>query len=159
MGKGGIIIGILGLLLGAGGLTMGLITFIDQQKMDFWYDYEEATYHPPDLEYKTIPNLYIIVELSAPATLYILFSTSTRILPNPASFADIIFYFWIDGIRLLDPTTRAGPFEGDATYQYYPVALQHLQTFSAGNHNISIVVWSETAGNMIRSSSIAANLV
>jgi hypothetical protein len=159
MGKGGVVLGLIGLLIGAGGLTLGLITFIGQQRMDFWYDYEEAQYYPPDLEYQTIADLYVIVDLDAPSTLHILFTTSTRILPNPASFADIIFYFWIDGVRLLDPITRAGPYEGDATYQYYPVALQHLQAFSAGTHNISIVVWSETAGNMIRSSSIAINRV
>ena len=157
MGKGGVIMGILGLLIGAGALALGFITFTNQQRMDFWYDSEVEPYYPPYVEYETIPNLYVIVELDAPSTLHILFTTSARILPNPASFADIIFYLYLDGVRLLDPYTRAGPFEGDATYQYYPVALQYSQIFSAGIHNISIIVWSETAGNMLRSSFIAVN--
>jgi len=67
----------------------------------------------------------------------------------------MIFYFWIDGVRLTNPFTRAGPYQGDATYQYYPVTLQYSQTLSKGTHNISIVVISETAGNLIRSSSLA----
>jgi hypothetical protein len=155
MGRGGVIVGVVALILGASGLGFGLITWIDQGKTDFWYDYKELEYYPPFAEFVTVPELYVIVELNAPATVHIIFSTSTRILPDPVSFADIFFYFWIDDERLLNPYTRAGPYEGDATYQYYPVILQHSLTLSAGTHNISIVVFSETSGNLIRQSSIA----
>jgi hypothetical protein len=157
MGKGGIIIGILGLLIGAGGLSLGLLTFIEQGKQDFWYDYKEAIYTPTAFDYYTVPDLYVIVELDAPATIRILFTTSTKILPDPITFADMIFYFWIDGSRLFDPFTRAGPYQGDATYQYYPVTLQHSQILTAGVHNISIVVFSETPGNLMRSSCLSVN--
>jgi hypothetical protein len=155
MAKGGIILGIIALILGAGGLGFGLITWIDQGKTDFWYDYKEDIYTPPDLVYETVPDLFVIVSLDTTATIHILFTTSTRILPNPGSYADMIFYFWIDGVRLSDPFTRAGPFQGTATYQYYPVVLQHSLILSAGIHNISISVISETAGNFMRSSCLA----
>ncbi|MFX1379751.1 MAG: hypothetical protein ACFFA4_11740 [Promethearchaeota archaeon] len=155
MGKGGIILGIIGLLLGASGLGFGLILFIDQGKRDFWYDYEATIYTPPYAEFKTVPDLFVIIGLDSPAIVHLLFTTSTRILPDPVSFADMIFYFWIDGVRLTEPFTRAGPYEGDATYQYYPVTLQYSQTLSAGIHNISVVVFSETAGNNMRHSSLA----
>ena len=69
----------------------------------------------------------------------------------------MIFYFWIDGVRLIDPFTRAGPYQGDVTYQYYSVALQHSQVLNAGIHNISISVISETPGNLMRSSCLAVN--
>ena len=68
-----------------------------------------------------------------------------------------MFIIWIDGLRLTQPFTRAGPYEGDATYQYYPVALQYAQTLSAGVHNISVSVITEVAGNNIRHSSLAVN--
>ncbi len=155
MAKGGIILGIIALILGASGLGFGMITWIDQGKTNFWYDYKQDIFTPPFAEYVTVPDLYVIVSLEAPATVHMLFTTSTRILPDPISFADMIFYFWIDGSRLLNPFTRAGPFEGDATYQYYPVAMQHSQLLSAGVHNISIVVFSETAANFMRESSLA----
>ncbi|MFX0057945.1 MAG: hypothetical protein ACFE85_16185 [Candidatus Hodarchaeota archaeon] len=155
MGRGGLILGLIALLLGASGLGIGLITWIDQGKTDFWYDYKGVEYYPPAYNYYTVPDLYVIVELNAPATVHIIFSTSTRILPDPGSFADILFYFWINEERLLNPYTRAGPYQGDATYQYYPVILQHSLTLSAGTHNISIVVFSETPGNLIRQSAIA----
>jgi len=156
MGKGGLVLGVIALILGASGLGFGLITWIDQGKTDFWYDYEEAIFTPnPAAVYLNVPNLYVIIELDASATIHMLFTTSTRILPDPVSFADMIFYFWIDGERLLNPFTRAGPYQGDATYQYYPVALQYSQLLTAGIHNISIVVFSETAGNFMRHSALA----
>ncbi|MFX1429070.1 MAG: hypothetical protein ACFFCY_02750 [Promethearchaeota archaeon] len=157
MGKGGIILGIIALILGAGGFGFGIVTWMDQGKRDFWYVYNENIFTPPHLEYVTIPDLYVIVNLDAPATVHMLFTTSTRILPDPVTFADMIFYFWIDGVRLTQPFTRAGPYQGDATYQYYPVALQYAQTLSAGVHNISVSVITEVAGNNIRHSSLAVN--
>lgn len=162
MAKGGIILGIIALILGAGGLGFGFITWINQGdtyiyhgSAEYWYDYKEEIYTPTSGIYVTVPDLYVIFFLNSSATVHMLFTTSTRILPDPVSYADMLFYFWIDGVRLFDPFTRAGPFQGTATYQYYPVALQHSLTLSAGTHNVSISVISETAGNFMRSSSLA----
>ena len=155
MGKGGAVLGIIALLLGIGGLGFGVINWIDQGKTDFWYDYKEAIYTPPDLVYVTVPDLYVIIELDTSATLHLLFTTSTKILPDPLSYADMIFRFYIDGTQIDNPFTRAGPFEGYATYQYIPVTLQHSLTMSAGTHNISIIVISETAGNFMRDSCLS----
>jgi hypothetical protein len=162
MAKGGIILGIIAIILGAGGLGFGFITWINQGdtyiyqgSAEFWYDYKGVEFYPTSLIYVTVPDLYVIFFLNSSATVHMLFTTSTRILPDPSGFADMLFYFWIDGVRLSDPFTRAGPYQGDATYQYYPVALQHSQVLSAGAHNISIAVFSETAGNLIRQSALA----
>jgi len=51
------------------------------------------------------------------------FSASTKILPDPISYADILFYFMIDGVRLVNPYARVGPYEGQATYNYLSVCL------------------------------------
>lgn len=165
MAKGGIVLGVIALLLGAGGLGFGLITWINQQSTqltqsppEFWYDYKEEIYTPPDLIYVNVPDLYVIVELVDAAMVHLLFTASSRILPDTLGFADMLFYFWIDGVQLTDPFTRAGPYQGDATYQYYPVVLQHSQILAAGIHNISITVFSETAGNFIRSSCLSVTL-
>jgi len=170
MGKGGVILGIIALLIGGGGLGLAVLNWSELGSLeipeipttpekDFWYSYKEAIYTPPDLNYVTVPDLFVIVELSNMTTLHLLFTTSTRILPDPVSFADMIFYFWIDGTRLLNPFTRAGPYEGTATYQYIPVALQFVLEMSTGTHNISISVFSETAGNLMRDSVLAVNIV
>jgi hypothetical protein len=170
MGKGGVILGIIALLIGGGGLVLAVFNWSELGSLeipevpttpekDFWYSYRESIYTPPDLEYVTIPNLFVIVELSNMTTLHLLFTTSTRILPDPVSFADMLFYFWIDGTRLLHPFTRAGPYEGTATYQYIPVALQFVLELPTGTHNISISVFSETAGNFMRESTLTVSMV
>ena len=169
MGKGGTILGIIGILIGAGGLGFGYINWATLTQLscdceqtivyesNIWNDYESAIFTPTFVAYETIPNLYVIVDLGAPARLYVTFSASTRILPNPVSFADIFFYFMIDGTRLLNPYTRVGPYEGTSTYDYHSVTLQYFNTlFPAGSHNISIVVWSETTGNNIRECMLTA---
>jgi len=57
----------------------------------------------------------------------------------------------IDGVRLVNPYARVGPYEGQATYNYLSVCLQYFNgLFPGGRHNISIVVISETGGNQIR---------
>jgi hypothetical protein len=151
MGKGGTILGIIGLLIGAGGLGMGLINWTAQSQVRIWNDYEPNYFTAPDLSFETIPNLYVIVDLSSPVQLYVTFSASTKILPSPGNFADILFYFMVDGTRLLNPYTRVGPYDGTSTYEYLSVCLQYFNAlFPAGRHNISIAYFSETGGNVIR---------
>ena len=157
MGKGGNILGIIGILIGAGGLGFALITWTNQSQVNIWNDYESDYFTAPDLSYETVPNLYIIVETSSPVQLYVTFSALAWLLPDPVSYADIIFYFMIDGTRLLNPYTRVGPYKGNSTYDFHSVILQYFDaSFPAGRHNISIVVWSETTGNIIRESLLTA---
>jgi hypothetical protein len=174
MAKGGVVLGVLALLIGASGLGFGLITWINQNAeqgvvqgetwhtivvtnttIEFWYIYKEEIFTPTDLVYTPVPGLYALIDLNVSTPVYMLFTTSTKILPNPVSYSDMLFYFWIDGVRLDHPFTRAGPYQGDATYQYYPVTLQHFQLLSAGIHNISVGVFSEIAGNFMRDSALA----
>ncbi len=123
--------------------------------MNIWNDYEETIFYPTFAEYETIPDLYIILDLSSPVQLYVLFSASTRINTNPTGYCDIIFYFFIDDVRLYHPFNRVGSYEGGSSVDYFSVTLQYFNpSFSAGRHNISVIVWSETAGNMIRDSSL-----
>jgi hypothetical protein len=171
MGKGGVILGIIALIIGGGGLGLAFLNWSELGSLeipevpttpekDFWYSYREAFYYPPGLEYVTVPNLFIIVELSNITTLHLLFTTSTKIVPDPFGYADMLFYFWIDGTMLLNPVTRAGPFQENSTYQFIPVALQFvLLEMPTGTHNISISVFSETPGNGMRSSVLAVNKV
>ena len=93
------------------------------------------------------------MEIGAPVSLYLSFTSSARVLPDPASFADILFYFAMDGVRLTSPFTRVGPYQGQDTYDYHSVSLTYvIDEASPGVHNFAIVVFSETAGNFIRES-------
>jgi hypothetical protein len=151
MGKGSAILGIIGILIGAGGLGFGIITWMEQSQVNIWNDYEVNIFYPTLAAYETIPNLYVIIDLSSPVQLYVTFSASTRLNPNPTSLGDIIFYFMIDDVILPTPSNRVGSYEGGSTNDYFSVILQYFNhSFSARRHNISVVVWSDAVGNMIR---------
>jgi hypothetical protein len=177
MGKGGIVLGIIGIMLGAGGLGFGFLIWSNQgtiqENLDdtdndiedtqdilslhrIWYNSHEDIFYPPYLVYEPIPNMSIIVDLGAPVSLHLLFTCSARILSDSTSFSDVFFYFMIDGVRELSPWTRVGPYEGVSTYEYHSVALQHFYPqMTPGTYNFTVVVLSERAGNFIRESTFS----
>jgi len=69
MGKVGTILGIIGILLGAGGLGFGFINWGNQSQVRIWNDYESNIFTPTTLVYETIPNLYVIVDSGSPVQL------------------------------------------------------------------------------------------
>ncbi|MFX1485270.1 MAG: hypothetical protein ACFFCP_19005 [Promethearchaeota archaeon] len=170
MSRAGVALAIIGIIIGASGIWFGYTAWSNQAEIQarltsvedqvnsqspqgFWYSSNEDIFTPTDLVYEVVPNMNISLEIGAPVSLYLSFSSSARVLPNPASFADILFYFVIDGVRLASPFTRVGPYEGQDTYDYHSVSLTHvIDEASPGVHDFAIVIFSETAGNFIRSS-------
>jgi len=160
MGKGGAVLGILGILLGAAGIGFGFINWMNQPELPnepHWYSYYETDFAPsPIIEYKTIPNISIVFELGAPMSLHLLFTCSARCYGDAASFSDLFFYFMINDVRKTDmPWARVGSYESNTNYEYYTVSLQHnIDVMPPGVYNITVVVLSERLGNFIRESSL-----
>ncbi|MFX1263402.1 MAG: hypothetical protein ACFFAZ_15080 [Promethearchaeota archaeon] len=170
MSKAGVALAIIGIIIGASGFWYGYTAWSGQAEIQarltnvedqlnsqspqgFWYSSNEAIFTPTDLTYEVVPNMTISLEIGAPVSLYLSFTSSARTLPNPATFADILFYFMVDGVRLTNPFTRVGPYEGQDTYDYHSVSLTHVIDEAApGVHDFTIVVFSEMAGNFIRAS-------
>jgi hypothetical protein len=155
MGKGGAVLGIIGILIGAGGLGFGFLgwnsAIVNQTKLtelendfinqlnstlftlfglapeDSWYSYYDGPFTPlPALVYMPIPNISIVFELTVPMSLHLLFTSSARCLGNATSFSDLFFYFMINDVRQIDlPWTRVGSFESNTNFEYYSVSLQH----------------------------------
>ena len=159
MGKGGSILGIIGILLGAGGLGFGFMAWNTQNNMqaslatqDIWsqYDGDSFTVNPA-YAYLYIPNMSIVFDLATTASIHILFTCSAVIVPEPTEYAGISFFFSVDGIRLLEPRVDVGPYEGSSTIDYFSVALQHfVPSFSSGTHNISVMVYSAETTHYVR---------
>ena len=159
MGKGGSILGIIGILLGAGGLGFGFMAWNSQNNMqaslaaqDIWYQYDGDlfTMNPIDT-YLQIPNMSIVFDLATTASIHILFTCSAVINPIPTDYSGISFYFIVDGIQLIEPRLDVGSYEGSSTSDYFSVALQHfIPNFSAGAHNITVVGYSESNPNSVR---------
>jgi len=159
MGKGGIILGLIGLLLGAGGLGLGVINFMNQPSIyhpTIFYSYRDTDFYPnPASVYLPIPNISLVFEIGDPVSLHLLFTCSARCLGDSISFSDMFFYFMINGVRQLDmPWARTGSFESNTNYEYTTVTLQHYFTVTTpGIYNITVVVLTERLSNFIRESS------
>ncbi len=184
MGKGGTVLGLIGIILGAGGLGFGYFIWAGQATLatnltdtqnnqgtlasdladtqntlalhDIWYSYYTSIFLPPYLDYGVIPNISIVVDLVAPVSLHLLFVSAAKCLPDPVEFRDLFFYFMIDDVRLTSPWTRVGPFEGVSTYEYSSVSLQHfIPVMPPGVYNITVVALSEYSANFIRESTFS----
>ena len=130
MGKGGIILGLIGLLLGASGLGLGVINFMSQPTI--YYSYRDTDYMPtPALVYIPIPHLALVFEISGPVSLHPLFTCSARCYGDAVSFSDLFFYFMINDVRQTDmPWARTGGYESNTNYEYSTVSLQHYFTLT-----------------------------
>ena len=149
--KGGAGLAIIALLISVGSTGFTFYSWYTQPKVPlFWSEVDETIFIPPLLSYETV--LFIEFELTSNHTLHLLYTGSSRILPNTISFADIIFKFKINDELLDEPFTRSGPYEGQSTYDYIPVTLQHvLENVGPGIYNISVQALTEEAGNHVRS--------
>jgi hypothetical protein len=152
-GKGGTALALIALIIGAGGAGFAFYSWYSQPEIpaqpQFWSNYNATEYYAP---YSTYGNvIYVEFDLEMNYTLHLLYTGSTKILANPISFADMFFKFEVNGELLDNPFTRAGPYQGDSTYDYIPVTLQHvLVNVGPGYYNISVQSMTEEAGNLVR---------
>ena len=155
MGKGGIILGVLALLLGAGGLGFGVVNYINQPTI--YYSYQGASYTPnPASVYIPIPNLALRFEIVGPVSLHLLFTCGARCRGDAVDYSDLFFYFMINDVRQTNmPWTRVGGYESNTNYEFSTVSLQHYFTLTTpGVYNITVVVRSERLGNIIYQASL-----
>ena len=169
MGKGGIILGLIGLLLGAGALGLGYINYMDNLNytnpptIDYnvnlpivYYSYRDTDFIPsPAMVHMPIPNIAIVFETEGPVALHLLFTCSARCFGDAVSFSDLFFYFMINDVRQTDmPWARVGGYESNTNYEYSTVSLQHYFTLTTpGEYNITLTILTESLGNFIRESS------
>ena len=159
MGKGSSILGLIGILLGAGGLGFGFMMWNTQNSMqaslaaqDIWFQYDGDSFTvDTSYTYLHIPNMSIVFDLATTASIHILFTCSVVIFPVPSDYSGISFYFSVDGIRLTEPRVDIGSYQGSSTVDYFSVTFQHfIPSFSSGTHNISVMVYSSETTHFVR---------
>ena len=161
MGKGGTILGLIGILIGAGGLAMGYfawssMTTLQTQLNSFentnnsWYTKYDGPYPvTPEHTVLEIPNLNITFELSVISSVYLSFTCNAEITTDP-SYSRLFFFFRVDGVNLTSPRSFVGNFNGGSTRDYFSVNLQHLiENMAAGSHNVSVGVSSDGTANTL----------
>jgi hypothetical protein len=157
MGKGGIILGLIGILIGAGGLTFGLIAWNSTTTIQTEFELNDAQYSKNDVTFFVnpaatvleIPNFNVTFELSSITTIYLSF-TCIASVTSAGSFSSVYFMFAVDGVLLTSPITRVGNFQGGSTTVYFSVSMQHLiENMVAGSHTVTVRVSSEVSTNSI----------
>ena len=161
MGKGGAILGLLGILIGAGALGFTFIVWSNQnniqsqitglQPQEIWYRYYGDIYDVTTINtYLTIPNMTLTIDLKNQASISLLFTGVAYLEGSISGRSDLIFYYYLDETIISDPIARVGTFYGNNSYYYQSVALQYfIEGWSAGTHNISMFVRSTVAINSI----------
>ncbi len=159
MGKGGAVLGIIGIILGAGAIGFAFIVWNTQNSIksdlaaeDIWYQYDEDIFSGiPTGMNVAIPNMSIIFELKTTMSIHILFTCAAITYPTAFTYTDMFFRFTVDGVLIQNPRARVGSYNEGSSNDFYSVALQHfIQDFPAGTHNITVMVWSEHGANFIR---------
>ncbi len=161
MGKGGVILGLIGILLGAGGLGFGFIIWNTQNNIqtqltqfapqDTWHRYYEDIYDVDTTStYLTIPNMSLSIDLGKRASIHLLFTCQAYTI-GTIGRSDVTIYFYIDEIIISNPSARVGTYDGDPTTYYHSVSLQYfIEGWSVGTHNISMFVRSTVDTNSLQ---------
>lgn len=161
MGKGGTVLGLIGVLLGAGGLGLAFIVWNNQNTFktqligltpqDVWYRYYDNTFDVDlPLNSMTIPNMSISIDLTTQSSIYLLFTCTALITGNP-SRSDVTINYYIDGFVISYPAARVGGVAGNHSAYFHSVSLQHLiRGWSVGSHNISIRAYSTVDYNKLQ---------
>ena len=155
MGKSGAILGLIGIIIGAGGLVLGYIAWssldtIQSGNINSWYDREYDTFTvTPAFTVLEVSDLSVSFELSSSASVFLSF-TCRAIIYTISGNSQVFFMFKVDGVRLDNPTTNVGNNLGASSTHYYSVNLQHLiENMAAGSHNVTMEVSTQNPANEI----------
>ena len=157
MEKGGVVLGLIGILIGAGGLVFGVIAWsslstIETQieNVDTWYKNDNTTFAvSPAATVLELTNLTISFELTSAASVYMSFTCMAEIFPLGGT-SSVFFFFKIDGVLFTSPVINVGNINSGSTREYFSVSLQHyIEDMNAGIHNVTPQVSSATDVNFI----------
>ena len=157
MGKGGVILGIIGILIGAGGLVFGFIAWnsvnslqTNQIGTDVWYTENDGPFTvTPAYTVIELSVINITFELDSVSSIYLSFACRATVYPI-LGYSSIFFFFILDGVNIDHPASRVGNYQGGSTRDYFSVSLQHfIEDLAIGNHNVTLGVSTEYAGGIL----------
>lgn len=183
MGKGNATLGVLALILAAGGLGLGgyawiSISRVETQVASFseqdniiiynntcvnnttWYKFNGPAFTcNPTGTYLTFSALTIEFELGPNESVYFSYTARAHTEAVPGAWSRIVVYFRVDGILQSDPNAEVGMYNGDFTINF----MLHLQTvrsdLSAGIHNVTVVIWGDSTANYVYKSTLIVQKV
>ena len=159
MGRGGAVLGVVALILGASGLGLGGFAWLSVSQMETqvnsWYKFIDTPFicNPAD-SYLTFSTLTIEIELGSSEPVYFSFTSRAHTEAVSLDWSRIFVFFKVDGIRQVEPIAEVGMYNGDFMINH----MIHLQTvrtdLSAGTHNITVVIYGDSTANYIFESTL-----
>ena len=165
MGKAGTILGLIGLILGAGGIGLGSFAWLTVSNLEnqlvnldvktTWYKENDTTFScVPSYTYLTFSGLTIEFELGANELVYFSFTAWARITHIVSDWSLLYVYFRVDGIIDNSRYIRVGTYDGDL-YDDFSISLQDVrEDLPIGVHNVTIAIYGSSTGNYISDSSL-----
>ncbi|MHA2284005.1 MAG: hypothetical protein ACXAC5_24470 [Promethearchaeota archaeon] len=165
MGRGGTILGLIGLILGAGGIGLGgfawlTVSNLETQLLNFgvqttWYKENDTTFSSfPSGTYLTFSGLTIEFQLGSNESVYFSFTAWARITRVPGDWSLLWVYFRVDGILDTSRCIRIGTWDGDS-FDDFSISLQDVrQDLPIGVHNVTVAIYGTSSGNYISDSSL-----
>ncbi|KKL95639.1 hypothetical protein LCGC14_1852570 [marine sediment metagenome] len=168
MGKGGKVLALIAILIGAGGLAFGFFAWNSVNKLqteldnieslnNVWYNKSIGVFTlTPAFTWLEIPNLIVKFTLESNASIYLSFTGRATVFSD-LDYSRVLFSFKIDGEQITDPMAMVGTYEGGSTSVHFSVHLQHfIENMGAGSHNVTIFViqWNTVLPPYLRENSI-----
>ncbi|MFX0057979.1 MAG: hypothetical protein ACFE85_11705 [Candidatus Hodarchaeota archaeon] len=163
MAKSGAILGIIGIILGAGGLGLGGYMWISLSRVEnqvnnisgqsTWYKYNESNFESdPAFTYLPFFGLTIEFELGFNESVYFNFMAMTHLEPA-VGWSQMYAYFRVDGVIDTTHYAMVGLYNGQTASLM--ITLQHKRyDLSLGEHNVTVVIYGTSTGNYIYHSSL-----
>ena len=168
MGKSSAALGIIGLILAAGGLGLGglawlSVSSIENQVASFseqntWYKFNDTVFICDPATYLTFSGLMVEFELGPNESVYFNFNARAHTEAGPG-WSRITVYFRVDGIFEFDPSAEVGTYNGAFTVNFM-LTLQHVRNdLSPGLHNVTVAIRGDSTANYIHYSTLLVQTV
>jgi hypothetical protein len=169
MGKGSVALGVIALVLAAGGLGLGGLAWISVSTIEqgdslseqnTWYKFSEPAFNcNPTGTYLTFSALTIEFELGQNESVYFSYTGRAHVESVSLDWSRVVVYFRVDGIFQSDPNAVVGMNNVGFMINF----MLHLQTvksdLSAGIHNVTVVIWGDSTANYVSQSTLIVQKV
>jgi len=164
LGKGSTVLGLITLILAAGGLGLGGLAWISVSRLETqvanfseqstWYKYNGTALICDPAQYLSFSGLTIEFELEPNESVYFSFTCRAHTEAVIGAWSRINVYFRVDGIMELNPSAEVGTYDGSFTINFM-IHLQDVRDdLSPGVHSVTVAIRGTSTANYIWKSSL-----
>jgi len=154
MGRGSVALGVIALILAAGGLGLGGFAWFSVSQIETpvksWHKYVDPAFIcNPANTYLTFTDLTIEFVLEPSESVHFSFTSVAHVEVVPSGWSLITVFFSVDGVSQMEPIAQVGMYDGDFLI-LFSLHLETVRTdLSSGIHNVTVVVYGYSTGNYL----------